>query len=88
MSITVRSQHVGGFHGRLPHHPLAEIDAYEPKCTGKRTCRPERVVLVVEGGGDTSEGTEAGVQMVAGLKVVYRKATEITFLGYKVYTHP
>jgi hypothetical protein len=48
------SQHVGGFHGRLPHHP------------GKWIWRPKRVVLVVEGGSAISDS----VVVVRGLKVV------------------
>jgi hypothetical protein len=38
---------VGGSHGRLPLHPLAESDAQEVKRTGRWTWRPERVVVVV-----------------------------------------
>jgi hypothetical protein len=40
------------------------------KRTGKRAWRPERVVLVVEGGGGISEGVVVGVAVAAGLKVV------------------
>jgi hypothetical protein len=43
------------------------------KRTGKRTWHPERVVLVVEGGGGISEGVVVGVAVVAGLKVVVRQ---------------
>jgi hypothetical protein len=36
------------------------------KRTGKWTCRPERVVLVVEGGVGISEGVVVGVAEAAG----------------------
>jgi hypothetical protein len=55
---------VGGSHGRLPHHPLAENDAQEVKRTGRWTWRPERVVLVA----DISEDAVAGFTVAAGLK--------------------
>jgi hypothetical protein len=56
---------VGGSHGRLPHHPLAENDAREVKRTGRCTRRPERVGLVA----DISEDAVAGSTVAAGLKV-------------------
>jgi hypothetical protein len=49
--------------GRIPWK------ASSPKLTGKWTWRPERLVLVVEGGGGISEGIVVGIAVVAGLKV-------------------
>jgi hypothetical protein len=47
------------------------------KRTGKRTWRPECVVLVVEGGGGISEGVVVGVAVIAGLKVVVPQSSSL-----------
>jgi hypothetical protein len=57
--------------GRIPW------EAYEVKHTGKRTWRPERVVLVVEVGGGISEGVVVGVAVVAALKVVVPQSSSL-----------
>jgi hypothetical protein len=65
-----------GFHITPP--PPAEIDAWEVKCTGKWTCRPERVGFIAEGGGGMSGGGLVGVAVPEGLEIVYTLSSPLT----------